>query len=118
VKYFKPEEFLCQHCQAEGIQNSFVETLDAIREECNFPFVVNSGYRCADHPIEAKKEKPGAHQGGYAADISVRGERALKLIEVAIRHGVKRVGINQKGGGRFVHIDTDPDRVSPAMWSY
>ena len=118
MKYFKREEFLCQHCQAEGIQDSFVETLDAIREECDFPFVVNSGYRCADHPIELKKDKPGAHQGGYAADISVRGERALKLIEVAIELGVKRLGINQKGGGRFIHIDTDPTRVSPAIWSY
>ena len=118
MKYFHPDEFRCQHCGSEGIKSSFTEKLDAIREECGFPFLISSGYRCPEHPIEAKKEKPGAHSTGHAADIAVTGEQAIRVLEIAIKHGIKRIGVNQKGGGRFIHLDTDPDRPSPAIWSY
>lgn len=118
MKYFHSDEFRCQHCGNQGIKSSFTEKLDDIRDECGFPFLISSGYRCPEHPIEARKEKPGSHAAGYAADIAVTGEQALRVIEVALRHGIKRIGVNQKGGGRFIHLDTDPDRPSPAIWSY
>lgn len=118
MKYFHPDEFRCQHCGNEGIKSSFTEKLDAIREECGFPFLISSGYRCSEHPIEAKKEKPGAHSTGHAADIAVTGEQAIRVLEIAIKHGIKRIGVNQKGGGRFIHLDTAPDLPSPAIWSY
>jgi len=118
VKYFHPDEFRCQHCGNEGIKSSFTEKLDAIREECGFPFLISSGYRCAEHPIEAKKEKPGAHSTGHAADIAVTGEQAIRVLEVAIKHGIKRIGVNQKGSGRFIHLDTAPELPAPAIWSY
>lgn len=118
MKYFSAEEFKCKHCGSDGIQESFTETLDAIRGDCSFPFVISSGYRCPEHPIEAKKESPGAHAAGYAADIAVSGEQALRVIEVALAHGIKRIGVNQKGDGRFIHLDTDPGRPSPSIWSY
>ena len=118
MKHFHPDEFRCQHCGGEGIKSSFVEKLDDIRDECGFPFLISSGYRCPEHPIEAKKEKPGAHSTGHAADIAVTGEQAIRVLEVAIKHGIKRIGVNQKGGGRFIHLDTAPDLPSPAIWSY
>ena len=118
MKYFHPDEFRCQHCGGEGIKSSFAEKLDDIRDECGFPFLISSGYRCPEHPIEAKKEKPGAHSTGHAADIAVTGEQAIRVLEVAIKHGIKRIGVNQKGGGRFIHLDTAPDLPSPAIWSY
>tara|TARA_Y100001973_G_C5168002_1_gene317295 strand:- start:562 stop:918 length:357 start_codon:yes stop_codon:yes gene_type:complete len=118
VNYFSPEEFMCQHCQQQGIKQDIVDVLNIMRRECGFPFIVTSGYRCPEHPIEAKKSKPGSHADGYAVDIGVRGEQALRVIRSAMEHGIKRIGVNQKGNGRFIHLDVDPNRVSPAIWSY
>ena len=68
--------------------------------------------------LKRKKSKPGSHADGYAVDIGVRGEQALEVIRSAMEHGIKRIGVNQKGAGRFIHLDVDPNRVSPAIWSY
>ena len=49
------------------------------------------------------------------------GENALEIIRVAQKHGIQRIGIQQKGGGRFIHLDacTDEDGFpNPAIWSY
>ena len=115
---FKAEEFNCSHCGKNEMKPEFLSKLQALRMAYGKPMRITSGYRCPEHPIEARKEKPGSHAAGYAADIAVTGEQALRVIEVALRHGIKRIGVNQKGGGRFIHLDTDPDRPSPAIWSY
>ena len=95
---------------------------NAIREECGFPLPVTSAYRCVEHPIEARKIEQGrprgAHTYGKALDLAVTGERALKLIEVSLRHGAKRIGVNQKGNGRFIHVDFCDELPNPALWSY
>ena len=118
MKYFTEEELACQHCGVRNMDAHFMELMDDIRERAGFPFVVTSGYRCEDHPIEAKKSAPGAHTTGKAIDIAVSGEKALRLIELAQQAGIKRIGVNQKGGGRFIHLDVCDDRPSPAIWSY
>jgi len=49
-------------------------------------------------------------------DIGVQGEQALKLLKMALNDArINGVGVNQKGGGRFIHLDTD-NRT--AIWSY
>jgi len=36
-----------------------------------------------------------------------------------MKHGVKRIGVNQKGKGRFIHLDMAEEAFpSPAIWSY
>ena len=68
-----------------NFDEDFLKTLNAIREECGFPFTITSGYRSPEHPIEARKirlGKPaGAHSTGKAVDIAVKGEKAIKLID-------------------------------------
>ena len=109
----------CQHCGDYKFNEEFLKVLNNIRHECGFAFVISSGYRCVEHPIEASKSRVGAHTTGSAVDIAVRGDKALKVLEVAIAHGVKRIGINQKGKGRFIHLDMAEDEFSsPAIWSY
>ena len=93
------------------------------------PLRINSGYRCPNHPIEARKSYPGAHSDGLAVDIGVSGigvmpllfdvycvnrlmcESASRLEAGGMASGIAKwqgitVGIQQKGDyvGRFVHI--------------
>lgn len=120
MKYFTEKELACQHCGEEGIDHEFMGVIEELREELGFPFVVTSGYRCAEHPIEKRKNSPGAHQSGRAIDIAVHGERAMKLIDAARAKGFKRIGVAQKGSlsSRFIHLDDCADKASPALWSY
>ena len=96
-KNFKPEEFACQHCGKEGIKEELLNRLQALRTFLNFSFVVSSGYRCPEHPIEAKKSKPGTHTTGLAVDILCRGAEAYKIINHAQEYGFTGIGVNQKG---------------------
>ena len=116
---FKPEEFACSHSGEQKMNYEFVEKLQKLRSACDFPFVISSGYRCVEHPIEASKSRAGAHTTGCAVDVAVSGDKALKVLEVAMKHGVKRIGVNQKGKGRFIHLDMAEEAFpSPAIWSY
>lgn len=119
MSYFKKEELACQHCGKYKFDEEFLKVLNNIRKECNFPFIISSGYRCIEHPIEASKLRAGAHTTGCAVDIAATGDKALKILEVALKNGIKRIGVNQKGNGRFIHLDmADTEFPSPAIWSY
>lgn len=118
MSYFSEKELSCKHCGGYVFDEDFLDTLNSIRTACGFPLPVSSGYRCIYHPIEAEKPEPGAHCTGKAVDILVSGEKALTLIEYALAHGIKRIGINQKGNARFIHLDAADDFPSPAIWSY
>ena len=83
------------------------------------PIIISSGYRC-----EAYNNKIGAtqtHATGQAVDISVRGEKAYKLLNCALELGFTGVGINQKGSSRFIHLDDLKKSTGvyrPTIWSY
>ena len=119
-KYFTEDELKCSHTGECKMDKEFMKVLDEIREECGFAFVITSGYRSPKHPIEAKKSRPGAHASGKAVDILVHMEQAYKVVEVALRFGIKRIGVSQKGdvGARFIHLDMDETRAAPRIWSY
>ena len=114
MNYFTPKELECQHCGDDGIKPEFLDWLNALRFKFGKPMVITSGYRCKDHPIEARKQKPGAHESGYAVDVAVSGEDAIELISLAYDQGCKRIGVN---ANTFVHIDIAPDKPN-ALWTY
>ena len=98
-----------------------MEKIESLRSDLGFPFKVNSAYRCKDHPIEARKKAPGAHESGHALDIGVSGEQAHRLLDAALGVGMTGVGVNQKGNSRFIHLDDlewAEDRPRPWIWSY
>ena len=118
--YFKPKELKCKATGEEGFDPDFLKLLNEIRHECGFSFPLSSAYRSPQHPTEARKERLGAHTYGKAVDILANGENALEIIRVAQKHGIKRIGVQQKGGGRFIHLDvcTEEEGFPPAIWSY
>ena len=120
-KYFTEKELECKHCEEQGIDPAFMQKVDKLRGELGFAFPITSAYRCPDHPIEARKHAPGAHASGRAVDIAVRGEQAHRLLPAALDAGFTGIGVSQKGGVRFIHLDDLPNsegRPRPHVWSY
>jgi zinc D-Ala-D-Ala carboxypeptidase len=79
---------------------------------------ITSGYRCPKHPIEAAKKASGAHSTGLAADIGVDGGEAHKILSLAMQLGFTGIGVQQKGAGRFIHVDLVKSPPRPNVWSY
>ena len=115
---FKAEEFNCSHCGDNKMTPEFMGKLQALRNAYGKPMRVTSGYRCPKHPIEAKKAAPGAHASGCACDIGVEGADAHRLLKLAMEAGFTGIGVQQKGTGRFLHLDTLTNGVRPTVWSY
>ena len=119
MNYFSEDELRCKcGCEEYYFDEAVLDTLNSIRRDCGFPLPVTSGYRCLNHPIERHKGHIGAHTLGVAVDIGVSHERAHRLIESALAHGCPRVGVNQRGEGRFIHLDWAEDLPQPTIWSY
>ena len=116
--HFARYELQCRYSGLCKMQASYMEKLEAIRIEFAKPMILSSGYRdTLKHPAEKGKIKPGYHAQGRAVDVLVFGSDALRLIEIALRHGMGGIGINQKGSksSRFLHLD---DREDLMIWSY
>lgn len=122
IKYFTEDEMRCQcGCGQAKMDHEFMQWLDALRDCYGSPIIISSGYRCKDHPIEAVKTKPGAHTTGKAADIGVDRTDAMQITKIALELGFTGVGIQQKGTGRFIHLDrctAEDGFPRPTMWSY
>ena len=114
MKYFTESEFN----QFEKMNPKLLEMLDQLREAYGYPIKLTSTYRSPNHPIEAKKEKPGEHSHGAAVDIAcVGGEATFKLVKAAIEVGFKRIGISRKNN--FVHVGIGyPGAPETTIWTY
>ena len=114
-RYFKEEEFVCSHTGLNRIEPEFIKWLDGVREDAGIPFKITSGYRHSTHPIEAKKETPGAHNRGRACDIAATDSRSrFRIVAAALRAGCKRIGIAET----FVHLDLDHHGSREVIWLY
>ena len=95
------------------MEQDFLSKLDALREACGFPFVITSGYRSPDHPIEAVKEIPGTHAQGIAADIKITNSAHRYTIRSeALAMGFAGIGV----ASDFIHVDTRGS--APVIWTY
>jgi uncharacterized protein YcbK (DUF882 family) len=113
LSYFKLSEFNCQETDENNMNEDFLIKLDELRHICGFPFIVTSGYRSSIHSLEIRKEKPGTHAEGIAADIKIAGAGKRHIIvSNAIKLGFNGIGI----GENFVHVDTR--NGIPVMWTY
>jgi zinc D-Ala-D-Ala carboxypeptidase len=116
---FSAKEFQCQHCGADGVKEALVDKLQQMRTKYGKPMRITSGYRCPKHPIEVKKSVPGAHALGLAADVGVEGAAAHEILKLAFELGFTGIGVQQKGTGRFIHLDIrNGELPGPTVWSY
>jgi uncharacterized protein YcbK (DUF882 family) len=115
-KHFKPAEFTCKcGCGKADMKPEFMGRLQALRMIWGKPMVITSGYRCQNHPVEKAKSTPGTHSQGIAADIGISGQDAVSLLRLALDANFTGIGVQQKGNGRFLHLDI---RETPTIWSY
>lgn len=118
-KHFNFKEFECKcGCNSNDIDAGFVDKLDKLRDELGFPFIITSGYRCPEYNNKISSTGlAGPHTTGRATDILANRLNAIKILSAAYDAGFKGFGVNQKGKGRFIHLD-DIDRQFPTIWSY
>ena len=114
LKFFTREEFDCQVSGTNNMELEFLEKLDQLRGACGFPFEVTSGYRHPTlHPIERKKDVPGTHAQGIAADIKITNAAdRYTIVANALNLGFTGIGI----ADTFVHVDTRG--TTPVIWLY
>lgn len=113
LKHFALSEFDCSHTGENQMDSAFLELLDKLRDVCNFPFHITSGYRSPKHPIEAKKTSPGTHSQGIAADIAVfNAQQRYTILKKAIELGFVGIGVADS----FIHVDTR--QGYPLVWTY
>jgi len=121
MRYFTHSEFDQKGLAGSGeefMDRSFLANLDALRHKCGFPFVITSGYRSPEYNDRVSSTGlTGAHTTGKAADIACSRENAYTVLEQALEMGCfNGIGIQQKGDGRFIHLDTVG--TNKRLWSY
>ena len=121
LRYFTYNEFNQKGMEGTGeiyMDRTFLSYLDALRHKCGFPLIVASGYRTPKYNDEVSSTGfTGPHTTGKAADIAVSRGNADKLLEMVYDMGCfTGKGLNQKGEGRFIHLDIleGPNRI----WTY
>ena len=122
-RYFKREEFTCKcGCGQTLIEDTFIDKLDDLRDKCGFPLQVTSGYRCPTHNDRVSSTGlTGPHTTGRAADFLVSRSNAYDTVKYALLMGFTGIGVNQKGSGRFIHVDdlpNGPNQPRCTIWSY
>lgn len=103
-------------------EQEFMDKVEQLRLSVGFSLPVSSAARCPAHNAEVSGTgATGPHTTGRAIDFSVTHARAYTVMITAMRMGFSGIGVQQKGGGRFIHIDDLPDgpgQPRPTVWSY
>jgi len=121
--YFTEDEMRCRGSGNVHMDEDFMTKLVSIRKKLNSPMNITSGYRDPEHNERIGGSKISAHIEGKAVDIACYGDKAFKIVELALAEGFTGIGVSQKGphGARFIHLDTmeiNPSVARPWIWSY
>ena len=119
-KYFSKAELQCKcGCEAAPMDATFLIMLDELRATFGKPLLVSSGYRCPAHNSRVSSTgATGPHTSGKAVDLRVDRGAAHQLLKIAMDMNFSGIGINQKGSGRFIHLDILVEGLRPTVWSY
>ena len=107
------------------MEPDFLKKLDDLRGRFDFPFIVTSGYRCADYNERISSTgRTGPHTTGRAVDLALFGRKAYGLMRHWTLGGWGTgIGLHQRGphDKRFIHLDdipADDNRFRPTVWTY
>ena len=113
--HFKAAELRCRHCGREGVRRVFLDILESLRAKAG-PIRINSAYRCPQHPIEARKPKPGHHARGLAADLVPLAMPLRSFYDVVrTEPRIKGIGVDHAAG--YIHVDAR-EAAEPVIWVY
>ena len=118
---FKPQEFACKADGSLIVVPAFMDRLQRLRHDLEFPFPIMSGYRTPAYNASVSTTGlTGPHTTGRAVDIRVSGKQAFDILEAAPAFGFSGLGVKQHGpfAGRFLHLDDLDGDVRPRIWSY
>ena len=121
---FKPYELECKCGCGDGkMDKGFMELVEQLRTEYAAPLAISSAYRCPAHNVSVSSTGPaGPHTSRKAMDFRVNRGQAYKLLFIAMKLGFTGIGVAQRGGGRFLHLDTLQNHETagprPTIWSY
>ena len=108
-------EFACPCCGANNIKSEFIDKLESVRQIYGKPMYINSGYRCPRHNSAVGGVSESAHVDGVAADIGCTfATDRLKLVDIAISKGFRRIGIAKT----FIHLDISESLPQDVLWVY
>lgn len=114
---FSKSEFDCKHTGQNEMKHEFMACLQRVRDDLGESMAVTSGYRHWTHPVEAKKgHTTGEHTQGTCADIACsNGKLRFRLVTLALKHGITRIGIAKN----FIHLGIGgPGLPVCVIWEY
>lgn len=98
------------------MDDSFLDALQSLRRRFSHPLRVTSGYRSPAYNARISSTgTTGPHTTGRACDIRVARHSARVLLPLIEDH-FTGLGLNQKGDGRFIHLDMVPGPLR--LWTY
>lgn len=119
---FKVNEFdcPCKGCKETVIDDDLITRLETLRKALGCPLKITSGFRCANHQAELRREGyetakgVSQHELGRAADVMTEAHTGDQIEALARRAGFRAVGV----GKHFVHLDLRADKDRRWTYSY
>jgi zinc D-Ala-D-Ala carboxypeptidase len=120
--HFSRAELACR-CNCGMLPDQdFMEKVETLRVVYGKPLRVTSAARCPDHNSNVSGSgRTGPHTTGRAIDFGVDRGDAYRLASLAFASGFTGIGFQQKGNGRFLHVDdllNAPGQPRPTIWTY
>lgn len=113
MRYVRAEEFACPCCGDNAIEQRLVNRLNVCRDDAGVPFVINSGFRCADHNGHVGGSATSSHLVGLAADIDAENSiDRYKILTALLKNGFTRLGVYPG----WIHCDIDESKPQGVIW--
>ena len=115
-EHFARQELECRcGCGQCEMSEAFMKHVEQARAMTNFPFEINSGYRCLAYDSSIRGDNN--HPKGEALDIHWHnGNELFELIYALGSVGVRRFGISFKD--KFLHADMVVEHPQRVIWGY